>query len=87
MRSEDAMSDAGMTHDLPGHALWILLFAAFVLGMVGAMCARRWLGMKVPDRVDTPCCPASFLFWQPMSARCRCRHGLRSCSRTGIEPA
>lgn len=45
------MSDAGMTHELPSRALWDLLFAVFVLGMVGVMCVRRWLGMMVPDRV------------------------------------
>jgi len=45
------MSDAGMTHELPGHALWVLPFAAFVLGLVSVMCVRRWLGVMVPDRV------------------------------------
>jgi hypothetical protein len=45
------MSDAGMTHELPSLALWDLGFAAIVLGLVGVMCVRRWLGMMVPDRV------------------------------------
>jgi hypothetical protein len=45
------MSDAEIARELPGHALWVLLFVAFVLGLVGVMCVRRWLGMMVPDRV------------------------------------
>jgi hypothetical protein len=45
------MCDAGMTHELPSLALWDLGFVAIVLGMVGVICVRRWLGMMVPDRV------------------------------------
>jgi hypothetical protein len=54
------MSDAGMTHELPSLALWDLGFAAIVLGLVGLMCVRRWLGMMVPDRVG----------WEPQQILC-----------------
>jgi len=35
---------------LAGHDLWVLPLAVFVLGLVGVMCVRRWLGITVPDR-------------------------------------
>jgi hypothetical protein len=49
------MNDLGSTGELPGLAIWDLLFAVLVLGLIAVLCVRRWTGVVVPDRTG----------WQP----------------------
>jgi hypothetical protein len=44
------MSDSGFARELSGLAVWDLLFAALVVGLVGVICVRRWAGVTIPDR-------------------------------------